>query len=131
MKRRKSPLKAVFLVLLLLVACAAGVYGYKRYMPTNERADLSRIYDSRDNEVTVFLNYEKQKIRGIYEDGQTYLPVDWVNANLNERFYWDNREKVLCTPCRRKWSRPTPGRPVAEVRTYCWSVEIKCIWRWA
>ena len=95
MKRRKSPLKAVFLVLLLLVACAAGVYGYKRYMPTNERADLSRIYDSRDNEVTVFLNYEKQKIRGIYEDGQTYLQVDWVNANLNERFYWDNREKVL------------------------------------
>ena len=43
MKRRKSPLKAVFLVLLLLVACAAGVYGYKRYMPTNERADLSQI----------------------------------------------------------------------------------------
>ena len=95
MKRRKSPLKAVFLVLFLLAACAAGVYGYKRYMPTNERVDLSQIYDSRDNEVTVFLNYEKQKIRGIYEDGQTYLPVDWVNANLNERFYWDSREKVL------------------------------------
>ena len=46
MKRRKSPLKAVFLVLLLLVACAAGVYGSKRYMPTNERADLSRNSES-------------------------------------------------------------------------------------
>ena len=52
MKRRKSPLKAVFLVLLLLVACAAGVYGYKRYMPTNERADLSRLYNGKEDEPT-------------------------------------------------------------------------------
>ncbi len=95
MKRRRSPLKALFLVLLLLVVCAAGVYGYKRYMPTNERADLSRLYNGKEDEVSVFLNYGKQDIRGIYEDGQTYLPIDWVNANLNERFYWDAREKLL------------------------------------
>lgn len=95
MKRRRSPLKALFLALLLLAACAAGVYGYKRYMPTNERADLSRLYTGKEGEVSVFLNYGKQEIKGIYEDGQTYLPIDWVNANLNERFYWDNKEKLL------------------------------------
>lgn len=95
MKRRRSPLRAVVLVFLLLVVCVAGLYGYKRYMPSRERADLDQLYDSQENEVTVFLNYEKQKIKGIYENGQTYLPVDWVNTNLNERFYWDSREKVL------------------------------------
>lgn len=95
MKRSRSPLKAMALLLFLLLLCAAGVYGYKRYMPTNERADLGALYEGRDNEVTLFLNYEKQKIKGIYEDGQTYLPVDWVNEHLNERFYWDDIEKIL------------------------------------
>lgn len=95
MKRRKSPLKAIFLLLLLLILCAAGIFGYKRYMPTSERADLGTLYEANGDEVTVFLNYEKQKTTGIYEDGQTYLPVDWVNDHLNERFYWDDNEKIL------------------------------------
>ena len=28
-------------------------------------------------------------------DGQTYLPAAWVDANLNERFYWDANEEIL------------------------------------
>ena len=36
-----------------------------------------------------------QEEKGIYEDGQVYLPVDWVNEHLNERFYWDEGEQLL------------------------------------
>ena len=36
-----------------------------------------------------------QEEKGIYEDGQVYLPVNWVNEHLNERFYWDEGEKLL------------------------------------
>ena len=32
---------------------------------------------------------------GVYVDGQTYLPAAWVDANLNERFYWDANEEIL------------------------------------
>lgn len=96
MKRRRSPLGCLALLLFLAVLCAAGIYGYKRYMPTSERADLNQLYEEKDeNDVAVFLNYEKQGIRGIFEDGQTYLPIDWVNEKLNERFYWDAKEKIL------------------------------------
>ena len=33
--------------------------------------------------------------KGIYEDGQVYLPISWVNEYVNERFYWDETEKLL------------------------------------
>ena len=96
MKKRRSPLGCLALLLFLAVLCAAGIYGYKRYMPTSERADLNRLYEEKhESDVAVFLNYEKQEIRGLYEDGQTYLPIDWVNEKLNERFYWDAKEKLL------------------------------------
>lgn len=96
MKKRRSPLGCLALLLFLAVLCAAGIYGYKRYMPTSERADLNRLYEEKnESDVAVFLNYEKQGIRGLYEDGQTYLPIDWVNEKLNERFYWDAKEKLL------------------------------------
>ena len=34
--------------------------------------------------------------KGIYEDGQVYLPVDWDGYSYkNQRFYWDDGEKLL------------------------------------
>ncbi|MEF9940263.1 MAG: glycosyl hydrolase family 18 protein [Clostridium sp.] len=95
MKKKKSPFLVIFLFLLCIAALAVGAYAYKRYMPTKEKADLTELYDGKDNEVTIFLNYEKQTVRGIYADGQTYLPIQWLNDNLNERFYWDSNEKQL------------------------------------
>lgn len=96
MKKRRSPFGCLILLLFMAVLCAAGVYAYRVYMPTNETADMDQIYNLKnEREVAVFLNYEEQGSRGIYEDGQTYLPIDWVNENLNERFYWDANEKLL------------------------------------
>lgn len=95
MKKGKSPIRFLLLFLFLIAAVAAGIYAYKKYMPTKEKADLTQIYDGKGDEVTLFLNYEKQNVKGIFDDGQTYVPVDWVNTNLNERFYWDDNEKLL------------------------------------
>lgn len=95
MKKKSMLLRVIVPVLLFIVAFAAGLYVYQRYIPTRDKVDLVRMYESRENEVTLFLNYEKQDARGIYEDGQTYLPIDWINENLNERFYWDSNEQLL------------------------------------
>lgn len=95
MERRRSPLPFLLVLLFIIAAGAAGVFAYKRYMPSKELADLSRLYDGGENDVTLFLDYEKQEVKGVFEDGQTYLPVTWVNQNLNERFYWDDNEKLL------------------------------------
>lgn len=90
------PVGCIMAVLFLAVVCALGVYVYKNFGPTEERVNLSAYYDPHERGgAALFLNYEEQESRGRVEHGQTYLPIDWVNANLNERFYWDENEKRL------------------------------------
>ena len=82
--------------LVLLVAGAlAGWFVYVRYMPSNELADKSKLFGIKSGQVAVVLNNELQETKGIYEDGQVYLPVSWVNEQLNQRFYWDEGEALL------------------------------------
>ena len=82
----------------LIVLIAVGFVGFQvldRYMPTKERADLAEVYDVSGDETAILYNYERQEQTGIYENGQTYLPVSWVNDHINERFYWDSTEDLL------------------------------------
>lgn len=96
MSKRRTPV-LTFCLLLLCIALAgvAGFYAYKRFMPTNEKADLGELYGVKGDEVALILNYQKQEVKGIDQNGRIYLPVGWVNDHLNERFYWDNNEKKL------------------------------------
>ena len=45
--------------------------------------------------MALILDNTIQEEQGIYEDGQIYLPVGWVNDYLNQRFYWDEGEELL------------------------------------
>lgn len=95
-KKSRLSLGCLTAILFLMVICAIGIYGYNVFGPTKERVDLASWYDGEDQGGTaLYLNYEKQGCRGIYENGQTYLPVEWVNEYLNKRFYWDAEERIL------------------------------------
>lgn len=98
-KRRKKKgisIGCLAAILILLLFCAAGICAWRSFGPSRERVDLKAWYDREEEGGTaLYLNYEKQTSRGIYENGQTYLPLQWVNEYLNERFYWDEEEKVL------------------------------------
>lgn len=95
MKKKAVP---VFVALGLILLVTAGFFGIRfidRYIPTKEQADLSELLGVKGDEVALFLNEDLQEAKGLYLQGQTYLPIDWVNETLNERFYWDNNEKLL------------------------------------
>ena len=86
------------LVLLLLFILAGGAAGWiyvKKYMPSSELSDKAKVFGIKSGQVALLLDNELQEEKGIYEDGQVYLPVDWVNQHLNQRFYWDEGEKLL------------------------------------
>lgn len=96
-KRRRSfgPFLAVFFALLLAAGAAAGFVIGRRYMPGKEMADKAELFHIKGSQVAVILNNELQEEKGIYEDGQVYLPVSWVSRYVNERFYWDKAEQLL------------------------------------
>lgn len=86
------------LILLLLFILAGGAAGWiyvKKYMPSSELSDKAKVFGIKSGQVALLLDNELQEEKGIYEDGQVYLPVDWVNQHLNQRFYWDEGEKLL------------------------------------
>lgn len=99
MGRRKSHGCAVtVLVLMLLLMAAGGAGGYiymRKYMPSDELSDKAKVFGIKGSQVALLLDNELQEEKGIYEDGQVYLPVGWVNEYLNQRFYWDEGEKLL------------------------------------
>lgn len=96
-RKRRSfvPLFAVVFILLLIMGAVAGFVIGRRYMPGKEMADKAELFHIKGSQVAVLLNNELQEEKGIYEDGQVYLPVSWVNECVNERFYWDETEKLL------------------------------------
>lgn len=98
-RRRKGHGCAVtILVLMLLLMAAGGAGGYiyiRKYMPTSELSDKTKVFEIKGSQVALLLDNELQEEKGIYEDGQVYLPVGWVNEYLNQRFYWDEGEKLL------------------------------------
>lgn len=98
-RRRKGhgcAVTVLVLVLLLMAAGGAGGYIYMRkYMPSDELSDKAKVFGIKGSQVALLLDNELQEEKGIYEDGQVYLPVGWVNEYLNQRFYWDEGEKLL------------------------------------
>ena len=95
MKNRKNSILKAFCAVFFLAVITGGVFLYWKFGPSRERADLTSVYKADENETVLYLNYKKQEAVGIYENGQTYLPMDWVSENVNSRFYWDEGEEML------------------------------------
>jgi len=95
MKKKAVP---VFAALGLILIVAAGFFGeqfLERYIPSKEQADIAELLGVKGDEVALYLNEDLQEAKGLYLQGQTYLPIEWVNDMLNERFYWDSNENLL------------------------------------
>ncbi len=88
----------VLIAILLIIVIAGGYVGYnlyEKYSPSKEPADLAEIYRTSGDEPAIIYNYVLQSEKAIHRDGQSYLPLSWINEWINERFYWDSNEKLL------------------------------------
>ena len=94
-KRGCGPAVIAGFLLLAAAGCGAGFLYGKYLRPGTEMADKREVFQIKGEQVALLLDNELQDEKGIYEDGQVYLPVDWVDDHVNQRFYWDEGEKLL------------------------------------
>ena len=95
MKEKRIP---IFIAIGLVILAIMGLGGWvilRRMIPTKEPADLEEVLGVSGEETAVFFNEELQEAKGITRDGQIYLPLQWVNLQVNEKFYWDDTERLL------------------------------------
>lgn len=95
MKRRAVPVLVALGLILLLTAGFFGLHFLERFIPSKVQADIGELLKVQDDEVALYLNEVLEEKKGLYLQEQTYLPIEWVNEKLNERFYWDSNEKLL------------------------------------
>ena len=111
-RRRRSPgIALIISIVLVIIIAVAGIFVvWKRYGPSNERADLEQYYglDSKD-EIAVVIDDEvirsedlaQDKAEGLkvisakVYDSEYYIEASVVRDKINERFYWDSNEQIL------------------------------------
>ena len=96
MKRFLISVITFIAVLFFLGAGGMAFFIYKKYMPSNELADQNEWFGTVGDRVAILLdNQLEEDHKARFIDGEVYLPIEWVNEVLNEKFYWDSTEKVL------------------------------------
>ncbi len=96
MKKVLVSVLTIVISLCIIASAAGGFFLYRKFAPSKETADPSDWFAVSNDVVALVLDNElDEKNTGRYIDGQSYLPLDWVNDNLNERFYWDSAQKQM------------------------------------
>lgn len=95
MEKKAKPLVIILVVIILLAAAGAGTWLAVKYMPSFKTVDLNERYGVKGEEVAILFNDELQAASGRFVNDQTYLPLTWVNETINEKFFWDEKEKLL------------------------------------
>lgn len=95
MKKIVLPFFVAMTIILVVIAGYLATRLIIKYTPSKELQEAGETFQVSENQVALLLNEELQEAQGIFEEGQTYLPVSWVNDKVNERFYWDSNEKIL------------------------------------
>ncbi len=92
-RRRKKRIPPVLIVLpmILVAAIAVAVSMFmERYKPTNERMELSEVFDVAQGEAALFLDRVELKETGVSRDGAVYVDQATAAAYLNDRFYYNS-----------------------------------------
>lgn len=96
MKRKMIPVLIAVLMIVIILAGAAGVFLYDRYSYSKEPADLQAYFGLNDqSDVAIVLNDEIVEEKGVLYGGRCYLDLETVHTYINDRFYVDYNEKLL------------------------------------
>lgn len=90
----------IFIYVCVFGGAAAGFFLYKKYSPSKKQADRNEWFGVSGDEVAIIWNQGRdgsvaEAAKGRQIDGEIYLPLVWVNQNVNQKFYWDEGGRQL------------------------------------
>lgn len=96
MKKKMIPVLIAVLLIVIILAGAAGVFLFERYSYSKEPADLDSYFGLvNEEDVAIVLNDAIVEEKGILYEGRCYLDLETVHTYLNDRFYVDYNEGLL------------------------------------
>lgn len=95
-RRQRSLMLRTFILIILAIGILCAVVLWKKYGPSNEKANLKEYYGiTSDEQYAVIVNNEVLEPKGKVIDGEVYLEYEVVRDYINSRFYWDANENLL------------------------------------
>ncbi len=96
MKKKIIPVVVAIGLIIIILAIGVGGGLLDKYSYSKEKADLNAYFGVNGAEDTaIILNDEMVETHAIYRDGQCYFPIDFVNTNINNHFYYDVTENLV------------------------------------
>lgn len=95
MKKAIVSVVTMIVTILLIVGIYFGVQLIIKYTPSKEVMQADAWFGVSGDEVAILYQNNLLDITGIYQEGSVYLPLTWVSAALNGRFYWDEGGQQL------------------------------------
>lgn len=95
---KKKIIPAAVAVGLIVIVAAIGILLklLDKYSYSNEKADSYAYFGVTGGEETaIVLNDEIVGTKAVFRDGQCYLPIDFVNEQINNHFYYDAVEGLV------------------------------------
>ena len=96
MKKKLIPVAVAVCLIAVIVLIGVTTKLLEKYSYSKERADLNQYFGvAGGEEAAVILNDELIETKAFYREGQCYLPIDFVNENINNHFYYDVAEGLV------------------------------------
>lgn len=90
------PVLIAVLLILIVGGATVGVKLYDKYSYSKERMDLAEYYNiTQEWQTPLIVGNEVIEDRAVYRDGSFYLPLTFVQQNMNDKFYYDRHENLL------------------------------------
>ncbi|MCR5691938.1 MAG: hypothetical protein K6G62_06945 [Eubacterium sp.] len=99
-KRKKLVIGAFVLAFLLILAMVAYVL-YRKWAPSNEQADINKLFNLTDGQVAILVDDElltdekDESIVALNVDGFTYVPAGIASTYFDKRIFVDDKEGIL------------------------------------
>lgn len=95
-KKGWIPVFLAILLILIVGGAAVGMKLYEKYSYSKEQMDLAEYFGiSQEWQTAMIVGDEVIEDKAVFRDGNYYLPLAFIQQNLNDKFYYDRHEKLL------------------------------------